>query len=106
MAFDKRPATDSLSLRETLFASDTLRRAFSLATKRRADLTEVVVRVGGSGTGENNDNPDGTAVPLIITIRAETQAHAEEHGMELQDQGCSCQSTGETEVTCDCTGVS
>lgn len=37
----------------------------------------------------------------IYVITADTQAHAEEHANELGGN-CSCQSTGETQVTCDC----
>jgi hypothetical protein len=35
-------------------------------------------------------------------ITADSKEHAEEHGNELEEQGCFCGSTGATQVTCDC----
>jgi hypothetical protein len=63
--------------------------------------------MAGEPTVVANINSGTSTKPakLIITIEADTKEHAEEHGDELQRQGCSCQSTGETTVECDCTGV-
>ena len=45
---------------------------------------------------------DGAIAKLVIVIRAETAEHAYEHAKDLEDQGCVCTSSGEAEVTCDC----
>lgn len=46
--------------------------------------------------------PTAESARLVITIDADTKEHAEQHGNQLQSQGCACQSTGETQVTCVC----
>lgn len=60
----------------------------------------VTVTVGTKG--ESGDG-DVTATPkLIITIEAESDAHALQHAQELIDQGCFCTSTGPGTIECDC----
>ena len=53
--------------------------------------------------GDGNSGDGTTATPrLIITIEAESDAHALEHAQELTDQGCICTSTGPGTIECDC----
>jgi hypothetical protein len=90
-----------------LAASSALRRALEEYSRSHAGIREFVVRVGGM-TPEPPGGGQTTAVSkpfLIVTIEAESQAHAEEHAQVLVDQGCSCSSTGEASVECDFSGL-
>lgn len=51
---------------------------------------------------EDPKRPEGTSARLVIVIIADTAEHAYEHAQDLVDDGCVCTSSGETEVTCDC----
>jgi hypothetical protein len=41
----------------------------------------------------------------VIIVVGDDQDEADRHCKEMQDQGCSCQSTGPATCECDCSGV-
>lgn len=85
---------------EILEASKTLRRTLSSFKSNAADIRNVSVQFGprDSDSGDNSESPK--AVSIVITLEADTQAHAELHAAELEAQGATCESSGETSVTC------
>jgi len=90
--------------KKILAASNALRRTLAQAREENPELTEISVRVGGKAE-EPEKTSKAADSKLIISITAESQAHAEQHGAELEGQGCFCTSTGETSIECDCSGV-
>jgi hypothetical protein len=64
------------------------------------EITSLGVRV--TSETEDASRPEAVAKELIITIHAESQAHAEEHAAQLEEQGCHCTSTGPADAECDC----
>jgi len=98
---------DDPAAKGLLAATSALRQALEEYSRSHAGIREIAVRVGGT----NPEPPGGgqaiarSRQTLIITIEAESQAHAEEHAQLLADQGCSCSSVGETSVECDCSGL-
>ena len=90
-----------------LDASKSLR---ALLAENGARADQITVRIGDDRGGKGDSSggggtPTTSARRLIITIVADTQEEADEHGMQLQDQGCYCSSTGPTSVECDCSDV-
>jgi hypothetical protein len=90
--------------RDVLAAADTLRDALSKVQKTDAGL-DIGVSVGGAKDDSGSTGPT-TSARLVITIDAESADHAYEHAKMLEDQGCVCTSSGETQVTCDCSNHS
>ncbi len=102
MAYDD--AARKEAVQEVRAAAITLRKTLSRVRKENPNLPKFDIHVSEEPKGED---PATTVMAsrLIITILADTQAHAEQHAADLEDEGCACQSTGETEVTCDCSDV-
>jgi hypothetical protein len=96
------PRTPKRSVQEVLKASNALRVALSRVREEDSRLKEIGVRVGGKPEGPETPKAQSR---LIVTIEADTQAHAEEHAKALEDEGCTCTSTGDTSVECDCSDV-
>lgn len=100
---EERPAS---AAEKILAASKELRRTLSEVRDENPGLTDISVRVGGRvEESESGESSASVARELVITIHAESQAHAEEHGNQLEAQGCHCTSTGPTDVECDCSDV-
>lgn len=85
-------------------AAKSLQTTLSQMRDKHPDLSKIEVRV--TETRENKyEDTTGTSTSarqLVFIIIAETAEHAFEHAKDLEDQGCVCTSSGETEVTCTC----
>lgn len=69
------------------------------------DLTISGGKGGGGGGGGVVGGGGGSGViakKCVFVIRSETADEAYEHAKDLEDQGCTCVSSGATEVTCTC----
>jgi hypothetical protein len=87
MAMEQRSGASGAALREIRLASASLRETL---TRVRQDLPELAgIGVCVSEPVDEGGSTPGTA-QMVITITADTQEHVDEHGMQLQDQGCSC----------------
>src|SRR5690349_18878955 len=67
--------------------------------------SSIEVRITPTTTGEHGGTEPGgggTVMECKFIIIGRTAEEANKHGLELQNQGCSCASSGPTEVTCDC----
>jgi hypothetical protein len=93
------------AMREIWAASNSLRQTLLQVREQYPNLPNISIRVNESTEDQSSASPPSVSRRLIITIEAESQAHAEEHAAPLQDQGCICTSTGPTSVECDCSDV-
>jgi hypothetical protein len=95
------------AMKEIVAASNSMRQTLLQVKEQHPNLPKLDIRVTESteGTPSPPPGPGGVAARLIITVEADTQEHAEQHGAELENQGCHCTSTGESTVECDCSDV-
>ena len=89
------------TLNEVRAAAKSLQKALSQRRDKHPDLPRIEVRVAETERNSYGQSP-GSIAKFVIIIIADTAEHAFEHAKELEDQGCICTSSGETEVTCDC----
>lgn len=91
---------------QILGATRSLRRTVLDMTKS-SDIKNITVNFGSGDRAPATGDGDGGTPPLpktasiIITIEADTAAHAELHAAELEAQGATCSSSGATSVTCE-----
>lgn len=96
---EEREEVIKKSMRDIQAASTVLRLMVSRVREAYPEMPRMDIRVTES---EEPEPSSSRGQRLTITIDADTKEHAEQHGNQLQDQGCSCQSTGPTQVTCHC----
>ncbi len=85
------------AVKDILGASKSLKKTLSQMRDRHPDFPKIGVRVT-----ETADSTGTSVARLVIIIQADTAEHAQEHARDLENEGCSCEDSGETEVTCDC----
>ena len=87
----------------TVDIADVLATAKTLQGQMSSGETSVRLTIT-SGAGEVGPIPEDNIVekPFKIVIQSETADIAYGHAKDLENIGCNCVSSGETEVTCTC----
>ena len=92
--------------REVATATKALGSVLAGYRRRRSGIRAVTVRFNlgqdaGGTKGDPDDGPSGSAAMITITVDATTQEEAETCAADFEEDGATCTSTGETQVTCE-----
>ena len=100
MAYAQTHDTQGVT-RDIRAAARSLEQSLSRIVAGRANFASIEVRVSVRKSGGGG----GPTLGCIIVVIGETQEDADKHCMEMQEQGCICQSTGPNTCECDCSPV-
>jgi alkanesulfonate monooxygenase SsuD/methylene tetrahydromethanopterin reductase-like flavin-dependent oxidoreductase (luciferase family) len=92
------------ALKEIFQAAQPLRKALSHVRDTHPNFSNIEVRVTTrrDGDGEDPRPTTPTTAACVFIIIGKTLDEAFKHAQDLEKQGCTCTSSGETEFTCDC----